>query len=287
MSYTPSNVNGQATMAASAPVVIASDQSPITVQQNDQSATFSIAANATSGGSITGLAGVSAATVQLVSGTGTIQVQVTVNGTTWVNVTGSNQLINAVTGVYITSGNITAAGIYQVDIAGCSGVRVITTAYTATMVGIVHVTNATAMVSLDGQPTVTVTGTVGISGTQTNYIAGHTTGGATTYLLISAATTNSTLISTGAHTLYAIDAYNNGAGNAYVKIYAKATAPTVGTDTPIKVIMLPPGGGSNIVLPPQGDVVALGLGLGITGGAANTDTTAVALSQVVFNCSYV
>lgn len=116
---------------------------------------------------------------------------------------------------------------------------------------------------------------------------GRATGGSTTYLLISAASTNSTLISTGSHTLYAINAYNNGATAAYVKIYNKSTAPAIGTDTPIKVVMLPAGGGSNIVLPPQGDVVVSGLGIGITGGAANSDTTAVALSQVIFNCSYV
>lgn len=176
---------GQTTMSASLPVAIASDQTlsvglnagsnlvgqvelsdgtnvigtsshPIFTNQTDQSQTFSISANATSGGEIDNLSGVSAVTVQMTgSGTHTLQVQVTVDGSTWVNITGSNQLINAVTGAYIASGNITANGIYQADISGCSGVRVITTAYTSgPAVGIVKVTNATAMVSLDGQPTI-------------------------------------------------------------------------------------------------------------------------------------
>lgn len=174
MSFIPANPNGATTSANSAPVVIASDQAafpvelsdgtnvigtsshPIFTNQLDQSNTFSISANATTGGTITGLSGVSAATIQKTgTGTHTLQVQVTVDGTNWVNVTGSNQLINAVTGAYIASGNITANGIYQIDMAGCSGVQVITTAYTSgPAVGIVKVTNATAMVSLDGQPTI-------------------------------------------------------------------------------------------------------------------------------------
>lgn len=129
---------------------------PLHTEQSDLSQTFSISANATSGGEIDNLSGVSAVTVQVSgSGTHTLQVQVTVDGTNWVNITGSNQLINAVTGAYIASGNITATGIYQADISGCSGVRVITTAYTSgPATGIVKVTNATAMVSLDGQPTI-------------------------------------------------------------------------------------------------------------------------------------
>lgn len=99
------------------------------------------------------------------------------------------------------------------------------------------------------------------------------------FLLISAATTNSTLVSAGPHELTGYAVVNNGAGIAYVKLYDKATAPTVGTDTPSVVIPVPPAGGANLALP-EPVLFSLGLGLGITGGLANSDTTAVSASQV-------
>jgi hypothetical protein len=65
-----------------------------------------------------------------------------------------------------------------------------------------------------------------------------------------------------------------------VKLYNKATAPTVGTDVPEMVIRVLAG--SNIELTPglQGYRFPLGLGIAITGLAADTDTTAVAAGQV-------
>lgn len=129
----------------------------------DKSAAISIAANSTASGSITDLNGYALATVQLTGTfTATAQIQITNDGTNWVNVTGSNSVINAATGAYMASGNLTATGIYQVDIAGVMGVRVITTAYTSgTITGTVRSTAATGQVSIDGTPTVVVgSGTV-------------------------------------------------------------------------------------------------------------------------------
>lgn len=97
--------------------------------------------------------------------------------------------------------------------------------------------------------------------------------------LISAASTNGTLVSAGAHELTGYALVNNGASIAYVKLYDKASAPTVGTDTPVAVLPVPPSGGANLGFrdPP---LFTLGLGFGITGGLADNDTTAVGAAQV-------
>ena len=57
--------------------------------------------------------------------------------------------------------------------------------------------------------------------------------------LNSAATTNATNVKATAGNIYTINLSNNGAAAAYFKLYNKATAPTVGTDTPLDVITIP------------------------------------------------
>jgi hypothetical protein len=108
---------------------------------------------------------------------------------------------------------------------------------------------------------------------------------ATPYFVNSAATTNGALILTGTSGLQAFWATNTGAAAAYVKLYNKATAPTVGTDVPEMIIPVPAavGGVPGVAQLPigfNGFRFALGLGIAITGGAADADTTAVAAGQV-------
>ncbi len=109
---------------------------------------------------------------------------------------------------------------------------------------------------------------------------------ATAYFLNSAATTNGALIITGTSSLAAFHATNTGAGAAYVKLYNKATAPTVGTDVPEMIIPVPaavsgvPGVAPPLSLGYIGHRFPLGLGIAITGAAADADTTAVAAGQV-------
>lgn len=103
---------------------------------------------------------------------------------------------------------------------------------------------------------------------------------------VSAATTNSTLVAAGYRLLTGWSCVNNGAALAYVKLYDKASAPTVGTDTPSGCIPVPPTGGANISLS-RPVRFTLGLGFGITGGLANSDTTAVSASQVGVTLFYV
>ena len=148
-----------------------------------------------------------------------------------------------------------------------------------------------APISIQGGtlPTVTTVGTVTTVttvGTVTNITnAGTPTAPATPFILNSAATTNGQLILTGTSGLQAFYATNIGATVAFVKLYNKATAPTVGTDTPAMIITVPAAvggvpGTATLPIGFSGFRFALGLGLAITGAVADSDTTAVAAGQV-------
>jgi hypothetical protein len=108
---------------------------------------------------------------------------------------------------------------------------------------------------------------------------------ATPYFVNSAATTNGALILTGTSGLSAFWASNTGAGAAFVKLYNKATAPTVGTDVPEMIIPVPAAvagvpGTATLPMGFNAFRFPLGLGIAITGAVADTDTTAVAAGQV-------
>lgn len=109
----------------------------------------------------------------------------------------------------------------------------------------------------------------------------------TPYVLLSAATTNATSISASANTVllsYYI-ANLNGSAWKYVKFYNKATAPTVGTDVPVMVLPIPPNGAANLSLN-DGVNFTTGLAMALTSGIANSDTSAVALNEVVVSLAY-
>ncbi len=103
----------------------------------------------------------------------------------------------------------------------------------------------------------------------------------------SAASTNSTNIKGSAGTVYGIVASNINAAIRYVKFYNKATAPTVGTDVPILVIPIPATSVVSINCGALGLRFGTGIGLGITTGAADTDTGAVAANEIKVVTDYV
>ena len=109
---------------------------------------------------------------------------------------------------------------------------------------------------------------------------------ATASIINSAAGTNGQLVVAGTISLQSLYATNIGATDAYIKLYNKATAPVVGTDVPAMIIPVPAASAGGVPgvaqLSPNlaGYRFALGLGLAITGAAADTDTTAIAAGQV-------
>lgn len=137
-------------------------------------------------------------------------------------------------------------------------------------------------------PAVQVTGTQPVSGSLTS--AGTTTNTPATptaSAVNSAATTNATSVKSSAGTAYSVTASNTGAAAAFVKLYNKASAPTVGTDVPVLTIPVPAGGVVNINLGSMGHRFTTGIALAITNLAADSDTTAVAASQVKVLTAYI
>lgn len=137
-------------------------------------------------------------------------------------------------------------------------------------------------------PGAQVSATQPVSGTVTATVTAGTVNPvvpATPYFLNSAATTNGNLVLTGTSNLSSFYATNEGASVAYVKLYNKATAPTVGTDVPEMTFPVPAAasgvpGVANPNIGFHGFRFALGMGIAITGAAIHTDTTAVASGQV-------
>src|SRR5574343_365061 len=115
-----------------------------------------------------------------------------------------------------------------------------------------------------------------------------TSGGATPYKLISAATTNATSVKASAGQLYSIIAIGTTANIRYLKFYNKASAPTVGTDIPVLTIPIPgntQGAGLAIHFT-VGTVFTTGIAFAITAGVGDADSAAVGAGDVVVNLTY-
>ena len=84
----------------------------------------------------------------------------------------------------------------------------------------------------------------------------------------------------GAHQLYGWYLFNAASAIRYVKFYDKATAPVVGTDTPVLTIPLPAESGANVEYS-VGIPFTLGIGIGATTAVADADTGAPGANEVI------
>lgn len=132
-------------------------------------------------------------------------------------------------------------------------------------------------------PASQVSGTQPVSGTITATVTPPAP--ATPYFLNSTASTNGALILTGTSSVHSLWATNEGVSPAYIKLYNKATAPTVWTDIPEMIIPVPAASwwvpwvaNPNMWFIPFR--FALGLGIAITRNAVYTDTTAIGAGEV-------
>ena len=113
-------------------------------------------------------------------------------------------------------------------------------------------------------------------------------GGVSISRLISASGTNATVAKASAGQVYGWSFYNTNAAARYIKLYNKATAPTVGTDTPVLTLLVPgnaAGAGNNFEMT-AGIPFATGIGFGTTTGMADSDTGAVGANEVIVNLFY-
>lgn len=93
-------------------------------------------------------------------------------------------------------------------------------------------------------------------------------------------TTNATSAKGSAGNIFVIIALNTTATITYLKIYNKATAPTVGTDTPIMTLPIPANGALTVDFA-QGYYCSTGIAYGITTDAADGGSTAPAAGAIV------
>lgn len=100
-------------------------------------------------------------------------------------------------------------------------------------------------------------------------------------LVSSAATTNATVAKSSAGRVYALRAYNTTTSIIYLKLYNKATTPTVGTDVPVVTLALKPQDQFALDFGLIGQSFASGISYSITANPADNDNTAIAAGAVV------
>lgn len=100
-------------------------------------------------------------------------------------------------------------------------------------------------------------------------------------LVSAAASTNATSVKATAGRVLMIRGYNAKAAVCYLKLYNKASAPTVGTDIPFMTIPLKASDVFNIDFENFGLNFSTGIAYAITGAAADADTTALVAADVV------
>lgn len=105
------------------------------------------------------------------------------------------------------------------------------------------------------------------------------------FVLVSAASTNATLVKASPGMLYEVSISNVTGTACYVKLFNKASAPTVGTDVPSLTIPVAAGQAVGLEFGVLGKRFPVGIALAVTGAIAATDATA-AIAGVQVHASY-
>lgn len=224
-------------------------------------------------------------TVQVIGTyTGALTVQASLNGTNWITLGGATALTNIATAN--PAANIASAtqGIFQFDVSGFAAVRVIALgAVTGAATVILAAGMGSGIVGID-TPVTLAAGTAAIGTLATP--AGSALS------VVSTASTNAANHKSTAGNLFEISVSNPTATAAYVKLYNKATAPTVGTDVPVMTIVAPATSATqtqsqvNLTFSQIGKRFPLGIGMAITAGPLATDTAA-AVAGVQVHATYI
>ena len=110
-------------------------------------------------------------------------------------------------------------------------------------------------------------------------------GGATVHRKTSAASTNATSVKASAGQLYGYSVTNSNTSARYLKFFNKASAPTVGSDTPYFDVLIP-GSGGVVQSIDVGIAFGAGISYALTTGAADSDTGAVAADEIKVTLFY-
>jgi len=126
----------------------------------------------------------------------------------------------------------------------------------------------------------------GKPGTRGNPIYVQAGMGATlSYRVVSASGTNAHMIKSSAGSVLLLSAINSSASVRYLRFYNVATTPVPGTTAVAWTIQLPVGQ-TTINLDAEAFPFTNGIGVSITGATGDSDTTAIAASDVVVTILY-
>ena len=210
-------------------------------------------------------------------------------GTTWFGVQAVRTNANT---IEATTGVLGAAPAYawKLSVNSFTNVRVRATAHTSGTAAWRIQPSSMATEPVPAVPVhgVTQSGTwnIGTVTTVTAAAATTTPANGTSYNAVSAASTNATSVKASAGNLFEITASNVTATATFVKLYNKASAPTVGTDVPVLTISVPANTTVAMQFGSQGKRFATGIALAVTAAAAATDTAA-AVAGVQLNATYI
>lgn len=213
--------------------------------------------------------------------TGALSLQGTNDGQTWVTI-GGIPLINRATGASAATIASATQGIFETDVTSFQKVRVTAlAAVTGSVVVTLKGTTATGIVSL-GNPL-----PAGAAALGSVTVTSDTPAPGSSLLLTSAATTNATSTKATAGNLFEIAADNMSAAIEYLKLYNKASAPTVGTDVPILTIPVPANGQIVLNFGALGLRFPLGIAFATTLNQPVADATAIAAGDMHISGTYI
>jgi len=243
MAYTPTNSNGQKTMANSAPVVISSDQTQVPVQLNAiQGTTTGTITTSTSTVVATDLSGIGAVTVSVYGTYAGVNFTFEIyDGVNWIAI--AAQPIGSVTPAAVIATGVIANAILAWNVSPLFGVqqfRVRATAYTSGTANIRIEPSAQfgqSLINVATMPTTTVTGTVATTQSTSPWVTREAVAATPTITQVTPTTTSTTLKASNANRK-AIILVNGGTSDCYVTYGATSTSttytfilPSLGTTT--------------------------------------------------------
>lgn len=207
---------------------------------------------------------------------GTMTPEYTLDGSTWSTLNVS--LANSTAAAYATA--LSNGSNYVASVVAFLKVRVRATSFASGTSAIsIRASHAPLTSYTLLPPSTTLIGDVSLGVRTTTTNAGSRT------KILSAASTNATNVKSSAGRVYGWQFANTSASWRFVKLFNKSSSPILGTDIPVDVIAIPPGGGTQFA-----DLIgvsySLGISYAIVAGAADTDATAVSANDVIGSLRY-
>jgi hypothetical protein len=146
--------------------------------------------------------------------------------------------------------------------------------------------NADILGPVDGSGYVEVDCKTGCGTTTTISLVPQTSGGLSVGHFVAAASNNATSLKASAGQVYSIDGYNNAAYPVYFKLYNTASSPSSCGSTNLFKVVGFQAGTQHTLQSEEGWAMGTGIGYCLTKGIADTDNTAVLLSDAVIDIGY-